>query len=442
MRGWEVTTDAAADGGNDLGEDAASNGNRMEEEEEGQSDEEEDDEEESEEEGEETGEMMDQVQEATGNTNDADQQSMAVTAGHHMNVVNSQFGTHSDTSDCMRPHTSSSPTPTPPPSGSKSPIDSLLRAPLPQRGRSANASAQSKQINKLLRPMAHNATRAELIELNLALQAELSVQELGLIKLQQSQKSSKRKAVKFDHDYLTGAESLSLRKVQTAQHEEKEKKKAASKKKQTAKNLEAVAKRAAIYNNPTHIFSGSLKSQSKNDLITIATILELDTNGTKDVLSERIETYFRYHPEEKVSERFCGLFNSTRRGARRDQTANLPDGTENIPPTYPNLSHPLPIASQAVAGPSRSQPQTHPNEYRHQPYQVHVAHLPAPHYPVPDIPHHLANPLHSRLPAHLTDPCYNQYHISHSTYTQPQFQLMPLSNVNDNQFSQYNSSQL
>ncbi len=263
-----------------------------------------------------------------------------------------------------------------PPTMSTNAESPTATVPAPQRQHGQNVSVQSKRLDRLLRPVSRHSSRDELLAQNIALQAELSLlrsqrnnaeahaifsrQELDLFKLQQSQKTSKRKAVRIDCEYLTGPEARERRQVQTAEREAKEKKKAETKKKQTAKTLSAAAKRAAIYNDPTHVFSGTLKSKNNDDLRDILTVLNLDTKGTKELLLKQILGYFEDHPEEKGSGRFVGLFNPSRRGRR----AAIPaEETENVPPAIaaaPPIPHPLipmlprePHApSQAIPGPS------------------------------------------------------------------------------------------
>lgn len=298
---------------------------------------------------------------------------------HHMNSL---IGTPSDPA---QPRSS-------PPTMSTNDESATATVPVPQRQHGQNASVQSKRLDKLLRPVSRLSTRDELLAQNIALQAELSLlrsqrnnaeahavfskQELDLFKLQQSQKTSKRKAVRIDCEYLTGPEAQERRQVQAAEREAKEKKKAETKKKQTAKTLSAAAKRAAIFNDPTHVFSGTLKSKNNDDLRDILTVLDLDTKGTKELLLKRILAYFKDHPEEKESDRFTGLFNPSRRGRR---AAAIPaEETENIQPsiTAPLIPHPLipmpprePHAPlQPIPGPSRLQPQQLYSEHLHHPY--------------------------------------------------------------------------
>jgi hypothetical protein len=199
------------------------------------------------------------------------------------------------------------------------------------------------------------------------------------------------------------------------------------KKKQTAKTMEAVAKCVVIYNNSTHIFTASLKLKSKNDLIDILTTLELEMNGTKEVLSEQIETYFQYHPANKESNCFCGLFNPTWCGACCAVAAALPDGTENIQPTitHPSPTHgSLPPTFQPVASPSHPQLHAYAPEQCYHPYQL----LSGAHPPL----HHSNTfaPSHPQLQTYPTDPQYNHYSAPPlSSYTQPKLILVGCSYI-------------
>jgi acetyl-CoA carboxylase alpha subunit len=65
--------------------------------------------------------------------------------------------------------------------------------------------------------------------------------------------------------------------------------------------------------HPDEPFVGSLASKKKADLQEIAGAVSLSEDGTKDVLVQRINSFFDSNPLQRNSPRFSGLFRRVQR---------------------------------------------------------------------------------------------------------------------------------
>ena len=96
------------------------------------------------------------------------------------------------------------------------------------------------------------------------------------------------------------------------------------------------------------------------ELGDILNTLNLPKDGTKAMMIQHIEDYFKYHPEQKESDHFSGLF--TRRPRRPAVQASI--SAENDPPAaQPHIQPPAP--TEIMARPSQLPPSPRYHPYYH-----------------------------------------------------------------------------
>jgi len=268
-----------------------------------------------------------------------------------------------------------------------------------QAPRRSRNSAESRRLNTLLFPVSFSSTnKEELFQQNVRLQAELHsirkqrntaethaiMAEAELARLQtqiNSNKGKKKGKVKVTNSVLlTSAESRERREVEATERRAKEKKKADAKAAKAVRAAENQVRRTQIQNNAGHAFSGSLASKNKSELEDIIVAVGLAT-GRKAEMIQRIQDYFKYHPEDAKSARYSGLFSSARRGRRAAPPPITIDEIEDPHPPFD--AQPLPPNQDA--GPSHIPAQNPPplryeTNYPFPQYQyyVHPPHPPQP----------------------------------------------------------------
>ena len=115
-----------------------------------------------------------------------------------------------------------------------------------------------------------------------------------------SKKGKKGKVKVMNLVLLTSAESQEQCEVEATERRVKEKKKADAKAAKAVRAAEDQVCRTQIQNNAGHVFSGSLTSKNKPELEDIIIALGL-ASGTKADMIQRIQDYFKYHPEDAKS---------------------------------------------------------------------------------------------------------------------------------------------
>ncbi len=100
-------------------------------------------------------------------------------------------------------------------------------------------------------------------------------------------------------------------------------------------------------------FVGSLGSKNKADLQEIAGVLSLSEDGTKDMLIQRINSFFDSNPLQRDSPRFSGLFHRAR---RRPGPGPQEENTHTIASTSQNSLHHMhpPLAANILNLPNIS----------------------------------------------------------------------------------------
>ena len=87
------------------------------------------------------------------------------------------------------------------------------------------------------------------------------------------------------------------------------------------------------------VFTGSLSSyKQKDDLITLAGALQLDTTGTVAELGTRVKTYVEAHPELAENARFAGIFQHNRQVWAEDNPIQVVATSST---TFMSPDHPL-----------------------------------------------------------------------------------------------------
>ncbi|KAG1743587.1 uncharacterized protein EDB91DRAFT_1011540, partial [Suillus paluster] len=96
---------------------------------------------------------------------------------------------------------------------------------------------------------------------------------------------------------------------------------AAQKKKDEAKQCAAAKKAVRSARQAAQgagaCFTGSFSAKNKDNLIDIASALQISTAGTKPELLKAIKEYFDSHPELKNDEHFVGLFTGCSRARKK-----------------------------------------------------------------------------------------------------------------------------
>ncbi|KAJ7691947.1 hypothetical protein B0H17DRAFT_934508 [Mycena rosella] len=124
-------------------------------------------------------------------------------------------------------------------------------------------------------------------------------------------RASKKRKLNVEARLLTSVDSRRLAAEKETERLAKEVKKAAlslcRKEKENARDNQ---RRTRDSNQP---FTGLLTAKNKGDLVDIAWDLKIPEDGTKAVLCECINTFFRAHPDLRGSTKYSGLFVCGRR---------------------------------------------------------------------------------------------------------------------------------
>lgn len=178
--------------------------------------------------------------------------------------------------------------------------------------------------------------------------------------------------------------------------------------------------------DPDAPFTGLLTAKNKDDLMDIAWAVKLPEDGTKAVLFERIDKYFRHHTAERESPKFAGLFTRGPRGRRAAAPAtndNAPQAsTSRIAPPTP--FHDLPIYPDTQPHhpnfdyPFTFVPPVQPSHYPAQdPFTFHhpFHQPPVPNAPYSFDPEAYSHAQPSTSPRTFTD--FNSYHDFQPNYS-------------------------
>ncbi|KAJ7778954.1 hypothetical protein B0H16DRAFT_1448503 [Mycena metata] len=117
--------------------------------------------------------------------------------------------------------------------------------------------------------------------------------------------------------------------------------------------------------DPNEPYTGLLTAKVKDDLRDICIDLGQSDEGTKADLLERLNRYFRDHPLERDSAKFCGLFKAAPRGRRAGAAPVVNGDCPQLPPSNDNppvvSSSRLPPSTPLQALPYQSNLQAHQN---------------------------------------------------------------------------------
>ncbi|KAJ7107117.1 hypothetical protein C8R44DRAFT_885781 [Mycena epipterygia] len=211
-------------------------------------------------------------------------------------------------------------------------------------------------------------------------------------------KASKRRKLNAEARVLNSVEGRRLAAEDDAQRAAKDKKKDDSAERR--KNKENTRDRNRQTRDPDAPFTGLLTAKNKDDLMDIAWAVKLPEDGTKAVLLERLEQYFRHHTAEHDSPKFAGLFTRAPRGRRAAPATveNPPHAsTSQIAPPTPLRTLPLQPDGQphhqSLDYSFTFVPPIQPSHYP--PQDPFAFHHPFYQPPVPDAPYSFNSEVHS-----------------------------------------------
>lgn len=196
-----------------------------------------------------------------------------------------------------------------------------IKSKYPQRA----LNSDTQELNQLLRPAPPAPSRTALLKENIALKAVttdlrhqrnaaeshaiLLEAEYSLFKTQIHAKALRRRCpkLKFSHGLLTGAEALAERARQTALAAAKAQRKAALEARKAAAAAQYHVRCAEVM-DPNFIFTKSLSTMRRNEILEVVHSLGLPTTGTVVGLRDLIINHFHTYPNLKNSTRYARLF--------------------------------------------------------------------------------------------------------------------------------------
>ncbi|KAH9936106.1 uncharacterized protein B0H18DRAFT_972204 [Fomitopsis serialis] len=160
----------------------------------------------------------------------------------------------------------------------------------------------------------------------------------------------KKRNLVTDSRTFTSGEGLAAWREQEEQRKAKEQEKTAAKARQAQKLADREVQRQQ--REQSGVFSGSLSSKLRDELLDIATALDIPVEGKKKPeLLESIRNHFTANPELKEQPRFCGIFRGRKRtaaAAELDEPVDQPAATRRQVDTSASMSSSSTLSPRAI----------------------------------------------------------------------------------------------